>query len=348
MRRTPRKKSGTRREEGVRNSQRLVQQVLETLPVGVAVLDRDGDIILNNPASARIWGAVIRRGQERYARSIGRHHFGLATVVRDAAGRAVRVYGTNADITRRKRAEDELARRREELQALSRKLIEAQEAEQRAVARELHDDFGQVLTAIKLNLKAKERDQAETIALVDGAIVRLRDLAHALRPSMLDDLGLSESLRWYVDREARRAGLEAHLDIATIEGRLPRTIETTCFRVTQEALTNVIRHARARRIEVELRSSPDGLSLEVRDDGSGFDPAAARGDSQGLLGMRERVALAGGELEVDSAPRPRHGRARPLRSSQLVRTPMMCVNRKSTRIESSSWRRRQILGSNPT
>jgi two-component system, NarL family, sensor histidine kinase UhpB len=470
VRRTPKQESGARSEEEARGSQRLVRQVLETLPVGVAVLDRDGNIILNNPASARIWGAVIRRGQERYARSIGRHHgsgrpvapgewgsqralragettlnelididafdgrrriiqnsaaplldgrgeivgavvvnddvtervaaeealrktqrllveaerlgetgsweqdlltgeivnseenrrlffgddrgkgerfedyaeavhpadrdwvirrrtqllagegrpdiefrvvwpegsvhdiFGLATVVRDAAGCAVRVYGTNADITRRKRAEDEVARRREELQVLSRKLIEAQEAERRAVARELHDDFGQVLTAIKLNLTDKERDQAETIALVDGAIARVRDLAHNLRPSMLDDLGLSESLRWYVDREARRAGLEAHLEIATIEGRLPPTIETTCFRVTQEALTNVIRHARARRIEVELRSSPDGLRLEVRDDGGGFDPAAARGDSQGLLGMRERVALAGGELEVDSAP----------------------------------------------
>jgi PAS domain S-box-containing protein len=209
-----------------------------------------------------------------------------------------------ATAVEQRRAARELGLKREELQTLSRKLIEAQEAERRAVARELHDDFGQVLTAIKLNLMRKERDEAESIALVDGAIARVRDLAHHLRPPMLDDLGLSASLRWYVDREARRAGLEVHLDIESVEARLPPTVETTCFRVTQEALTNVIRHAQATRIDVLLRLAPDGLRLEVRDDGHGFDVRAARlpGGGQGLLGMRERVALAGGELEIDSAP----------------------------------------------
>jgi signal transduction histidine kinase len=209
-----------------------------------------------------------------------------------------------ATAVEQRRAARELGQKREELQALSRQLIEAQEAERRAVARELHDDFGQVLTAIKLNLMRKERDQAESIALVDGAIARVRDLAHHLRPPMLDDLGLSASLRWYVDREARRAGLEAHLEIEPVQGRLAPTVETTCFRVTQEALTNVIRHAHATRVEVELRLAPDGPRLEVRDDGRGFDTLAARltGDGQGLLGMRERVALAGGELEIDSVP----------------------------------------------
>ena len=233
--------------------------------------------------------------------------FGRATVVRDAAGTPIRVYGTNADITERKRAEEELARRTRQLEALSRRLIEAQEAERRAVARELHDDFGQVLTALRLNLEHQGHD-AENIALVDGAIARMRELATDLRPPLLDELGLTASLRWYVEREARRAGLVERLRFALLSTRPPAAVETTCFRVAQEALTNVIRHAQAHSVEVELGPADGRLQLVVRDDGRGFDVAAARrramhGGSQGLLSMQERVALVGGELEIESAPR---------------------------------------------
>jgi signal transduction histidine kinase len=227
--------------------------------------------------------------------------------VRDPSGRPIRSYGTNADITERKNAEQELARRTQQLEALSRKLIEAQEAERRAVARELHDDFGQVLTALKLNLQRRERDDSESIALVDGAIARMRDLAQDLRPPLLDEQGLDASLRWYVEREAGRAGLAFRLRLTHLEQRPPAAVETTCFRVAQEALTNVIRHAQARVVEVELGRAAGMLQLVVRDDGRGFDVPAARlraahGGSQGLLSMQERVALAGGDLEIDSAP----------------------------------------------
>ena len=233
--------------------------------------------------------------------------FGRATVVRDESGRPLRVYGTNADITERKRAEEELARRTQQLEALSRRLIEAQEAERRAVARELHDDFGQVLTALKLNLQAQGRGDAESIALVDGAIARMRELAQDLRPPLLDELGLEASLRWYVEREAKRAGLASRLTLAPLAQRPPAAVETTCFRVAQEALTNVIRHAQAHTVDVELSQAGGALQLIVRDDGRGFDVPAARkraahGGSQGLLSMQERVALAGGDLEIDSAP----------------------------------------------
>ncbi len=212
-----------------------------------------------------------------------------------------------ATVIEQRRAAAELHEKREQLQALSRKLIEAQEAERRAVARELHDDFGQVLTALKLNLIRSERDEADSISLVDGAIARMRDLAHDLRPPMLDELGLSASLRWYVEREARRAGLEFQLELAPPEIRWASTVETTCFRVAQEALTNVIRHGQARRVEVELHDAGGELRLTLRDDGRGFDVSeahrrATRGGSQGLLNMHERVALAGGELEIDSSP----------------------------------------------
>jgi signal transduction histidine kinase/PAS domain-containing protein len=206
-----------------------------------------------------------------------------------------------------RRVAGELGDKREQLQTLSRKLIQAQEVERRAVARELHDDLGQVLTAIKLNLMRQQFDQAETVALVNGAIARVRDLAHDLRPPLLDELGLESSLQWYVEREASRAGLQFRLAVAPIEKRPPPAVETTCFRVAQEALTNVIRHAQARTVEIDLRPEGDSLQLTVRDDGTGFDVPAARrravrGVSQGLLSMQERVALAGGELEIDSTP----------------------------------------------
>src|SRR5476651_1777233 len=212
-----------------------------------------------------------------------------------------------ASAVERECASRQLCEQREQTQALSRKLITAQEAERRAVARELHDDFGQVLTAIKLNLQRRERDDAESIALVDGAIVRMRDLAQDLRPPLLDELGLESSLRWYFEREARRAGLEFQLALGPLLARPSLEVETSCFRVAQEALTNIIRHAQARCVALELRAGGPNLFLEVRDDGKGFDVAeararAVRGGSQGLLSMQERVALASGELQIESTP----------------------------------------------
>ncbi len=224
--------------------------------------------------------------------------FGRATVVRDQAGRPVRAYGTNADVTERKHAEEELGRRAQQLEALSRK---------RAVARELHDDFGQVLFALKLNLQRQEGDGSESIELVDGVIARMRDLAQALRPPLLDELGLEEALRWHVEHEAKRAGLAFRLAIVPLGRRPPAAVEMTCFRVVQEALTNVIRHAQAHLVELELSEANGTLQLVVRDDGRGFDVPAARkrameGGSQGLISMQERVTLAGGDLQIDSAP----------------------------------------------
>jgi signal transduction histidine kinase len=243
-------------------------------------------------------GAVygILGAHSRSRRDYSRDHLNFLKLVANVLAAAIE----------RERDEAELRCQREQLQSLSRKLIEAQEAERRTIARELHDDFGQVLTAIRLNLQKGGRDHSESIQLVDEAIGRMRELAHALRPSILDDLGLPAALRWYVPREAKRAGLEARLEVADLP-RLPAVLETTCFRLVQEALTNVARHAQARRVQVELAMRDRSLLLTVRDDGKGFDARAARrraarGDSQGLLGMKERVSLVGGELEIDSPP----------------------------------------------
>jgi signal transduction histidine kinase len=205
-----------------------------------------------------------------------------------------------------KRAASELREQRERLQALSRRLLDAQEAERRTIARELHDDFGAMLSAIKLNLMKKEwaagDSRAETLGLVDQAIQQVRDLALDLRPSILDDLGLAQALRWYAGREARRAGLALDLHLDDVAGRLPAQVETACFRLVQEALTNVVRHSGARRVAVTLAAERDTVRVEVRDDGGGFDVRAARGTSQGLSNMDERAALAGGELRIESGP----------------------------------------------
>jgi signal transduction histidine kinase len=209
-----------------------------------------------------------------------------------------------------KQAAAELRDQRERLQALSRRLLDAQEAERRAIARELHDDFGAMLSAIKLNLQKKEwtaDTRTETLGLVDQAIQEVRDLAVDLRPSILDDLGLAQALRWYGAREARRAGVELALAIDDGAHHLSPQVETAAFRVVQEALTNVVRHSGARRVELLLATTATAVRVEVRDDGRGFlvgaaRDAAARGRSQGLSNMQERAGLAGGALEIESAP----------------------------------------------
>lgn len=175
------------------------------------------------------------------------------------------------------------------------------------MSNELHDDFGQMLFALKMNLERSGHDNTESVALVDGAIARMRDLVQTLRPPLLDEFGLEASLRWHVEREATRAGLDYQLALGPMEERPPQTVEITCFRIVQEALSNVIRHAQTRSVDVSLRETGGILQLVVHDDGKGFDVAAARaraatGASQGLLSMQERVALVGGLLEIESAP----------------------------------------------
>lgn len=198
--------------------------------------------------------------------------------------------------------------------SLSQRLIEAQEAERRRIARELHDDVGQVLTAIKMNLQNIERGAPdsplaqrlnESIGLIDSAMQRVRELALDLRPALLDDLGLIAALRWYVNREAQRAGLTWELVADPVDARLAPEIATACFRIAQEALTNVVRHARARHVQVELRLHASALHLTIRDDGIAFDARAALSQrpptTLGLQGMEERALILGGQIEIDSA-----------------------------------------------
>ena len=236
------------------------------------------------------------------------------SLVREPNGKPKYFIGVIEDISSRKQAEEIQLKTQERLQTLSSKLLEAQETERRHLARELHDEIGQVLTAVKINLQALQQSSAasnmtwplqESINIVEVALQQVRSLSLDLRPSILDDLGLEAALRWYVARQTQRAGIIGEFVREPLETKLSSNLETTCFRVVQEALTNVIRHAKAQRVTIELRQWETQLHLVIRDDGIGFDVHAAReratsGGSLGLLGMEERVLLVGGQIKIES------------------------------------------------
>jgi two-component system sensor histidine kinase UhpB len=216
----------------------------------------------------------------------------------------------------RRRSERQVQEQATRLQALSRRLIEAQETERRAVARELHDEIGQVLTAVKINLQAlahpgpapgADQGLRESIEILEQAIQRVRDRSMDLRPAVLDDFGLVPAVRWYLERRAARAGFTLELRADPALRRYPPEIETACFRVIQEAVTNTMRHARATLLRLEIESLDSGLRFAIRDDGVGFDCEAAKaralaGGSIGLAGMEERVELLEGTIEIESSP----------------------------------------------
>jgi signal transduction histidine kinase len=212
-------------------------------------------------------------------------------------------------------AEAKLQTTSRQLKALSRHVLEVQELERRRVAIELHDELGQSLTAIKINLQLSQRlkEQAltdlnqESIRIVEDALQQVRRLATTLRPSMLDDLGLAPALKWIAEQSATRGGFVVNFHHVRSQSRLAPDIETACFRIAQEALTNITRHAQAGQVEISLRREGEEMVLCVQDDGLGFDIEAMRlravqGASLGVLGMQERANLIGGQLNIQSVP----------------------------------------------
>jgi two-component system, NarL family, sensor histidine kinase DevS len=192
-----------------------------------------------------------------------------------------------------------------------RRVVEAQELERRRLARELHDETGQALTSILLSLKALEErlegDDARTAAhdvreLVVSTLQDVRRLAVELRPTALDDFGLVAALERLTQSFSEQTGIVVDFE-ASLPERLPEEVETALYRTVQECLTNVVKHARAGHVSVLLRRRNGSVAAVVEDDGAGFDPALGREGGFGLVGMRERLALLGGRLEIESGDR---------------------------------------------
>lgn len=202
-----------------------------------------------------------------------------------------------------------LVRLESEARSLGAQLVRAQEEERRAIARELHDDIGQALSGLLLDVGGAARlDSTAEIRPRLGAIAgqaerlvdSVRRMALALRPSMLDDLGLVAALEWQAREVAKRSGFAVEVTAEDAAGELPDPQRTCIYRVAQEALQNCARHSRAGRVQVRLERAADGVFLRVEDDGAGFRPSLTRG--LGMLGMHERVAQLGGRLRVQSEP----------------------------------------------
>jgi len=200
-----------------------------------------------------------------------------------------------------------------ELKGLSKRLVDAQEQERRAISRELHDEVGQSLSALLMdveNLSAKQGENSEfrnglknIRILAENSVNEVRNMALLLRPSMLDDLGLVAALEWQAREVSKRTGMLVNIFSDNISDILPEEHKTCVYRIVQEALNNCSKHAYARNVRVTLREEPGHLGLTIKDDGHGFDPNRGRG--LGLVGMNERVTQLGGVFEVDSDPR--HG-----------------------------------------
>jgi PAS domain S-box-containing protein len=333
-------------EERLRRSEEKFKALFNLAPVGVAFLDAGLNIVDCNPALERItrltreelWGGAWQRrtflnadgsprlpGERVTERAVSERCLvnGVETGAVMEGGDIVwaevsvaplalpdaRAVVIMHDITERKQAAKDLEDANSQLRILSRQLFHVQEEERRHLARELHDEIGQTLTAAKFNLKiiapdvpAKISGRLEdSIQLLDRLLRQVRQLSLDLRPPLLDELGLVPTLRWLVDQQAQRAGLRVTFSANVNGGELDPDTQTACFRVAQEAITNIIRHADAKNISVKLRRGAKRLTLRVRDDGKGFDPTAMQERATlGLVSMRERASLVGGALDIHS------------------------------------------------
>jgi two-component system NarL family sensor kinase len=345
-------------EEGLRDSERLLRLVVEALPVGVAVVDRRGNIILSNPASRRIWGRLLDSGPERYAASHGWWYAtgkrlapeewasmpavvhgetsigeeieieafdgvrkviqSSAVPIRDARERITGAVVVHEDISTSKRAARELSDSYHQMRALTGQLLRAQDDERRRLAQMLHETTAQNLAALKMLLARLERGSSglsegdgaaltESISLADQSMTEIRTLSYLLHPPFLDEAGLLSALRWYAAGFAERSGIMVELELPERFARLPRDTETALFRIVQESLMNIHRHAASATAVIRLHRDRDSLVLEVDDRGRGIPTVSLehmnRGSGiagVGIAGMIERMEQLGGTLEITS------------------------------------------------
>jgi len=338
-----------RAEEALRRSEDELRLVIDTIPVMAWTLRPDGVVdflnrrwieysglsleqyvadptgLIHPEDVTRVlerWRVQLGIGEAyddemRLRRADGEYRWFLVRTapLRNEHGDIVKWYGVSTDIEDRKRAEEASRQANDRLRILSRRRVQVQEEERQRLARELHDQVGQLLTAAKIDAQSagalsedpEVNDKLVGVArILETVLQEVRKISFALRPPVLDDLGLAPALRWMLSDLAGSAGLKAEFFADSNLRRADAESEIACYRIAVEAVTNSIRHADARKIAMELRNFDHTIQLRVRDDGCGFDLAKIeRGlerERLGLSGMRERAFAVGGQFEIKSAP----------------------------------------------
>ena len=252
---------------------------------------------------------IVRPGGEvRYLRSQGE-------VVRNERGKPIKILVACVDITEQRHSEAALRQAAQDLHGLTRRLVQAEEAERRRLARELHDRVGQSLSALNINLDIVSRESHaltpalrqrldDSLGLVDSTLQSIENVMAELRPPLLDEYGLGAALGWHAEEFARRTGVRvAVADRNPAESKNARPeAAVALFRIAQEALNNVLKHAKATNVRLEVSATDEELILHVEDDGQGFELASARRGRWGMTTMRERAEAAGGQLHIASSP----------------------------------------------
>ena len=324
-------------EETVQIERNKLKRILGAMDDGVYIVNQQHDLEYANPALERLFG--VRTHPKCYSYLYGRTDvcpwcpndlvWQGQSIRREESLKDGKTYdlfdtplengdGTVAklailhDVTKWKQAEDEILQRNRELAAMSRRLLEIQESERQYISRELHDETGQALTALMLRLGILERDLqcgmpvadrvAELKRVVEEVLEGLHRLAIDLRPASLDHVGLVAALQQYAESMAARHSIVVDfVALGLDENRLGPQVEVTIYRIVQEALLNIVRHARATHADILIERGADQIRILVEDDGIGFDTAWAMESGRlGLVGLRERTEMLGGRLEVDS------------------------------------------------
>jgi PAS domain S-box-containing protein len=348
-----------RAEEALARSERLLRLVLDALPVSVAVVDVNGDIILSNPAARHIWSEIVHDGRERYARARAWWHdtgkelrasdWGSVRAVRDGetsvnevidieafdgVRKTVRTSAVpirdndghitggvivNEDVSAKIAAEHERNESLVQLRTLTGRLMRAQDDERRRIAELLHETTAQDLAVLKLLLARLNRTDdhlsdddrsalAESISVADQAMTEIRTLSYLLHPPFLDETGLLSAVRWYAAGFTKRSGINVDLDLPESFERLPLDSETALFRIVQESLINIHRHARSETARIRLKRDAERVLLEIGDQGHGIPDDSLKEIMSGggvvgvgIAGMSERIGQLGGRLEITSS-----------------------------------------------
>jgi PAS domain S-box-containing protein len=261
------------------------------------IIGDNGEILFLHPIGVDV--TDIKRTEEKYRRL-------AETLENEVRARTSELEKRNLDVLKRS----------ELLREFSRRLLQAQDEERRRIARELHDSSGQLIAALAMNLgrmaeqlKTTDpelaKDTAESEQLVQQLSQEIRTMSYLLHPPLLDEIGLAEALRWYIQGLGERSGLRISLNISKEFGRLPRDMELVAFRLVQECLTNIHRHSGSKTAIITIERKEGIVSLEIRDEGKGISPEKlarlqSHGSGVGMRGMHERVRQVGGEMEIES------------------------------------------------